>query len=118
MVTGAQLAQRRSRLRCGLALGELTPAYISRGFDPRVRPPPRLASPPLRPAEAARSRSLAKLRFSPGTLAPPLRAISRRRSGFIAAKPRRARGLPDSTLGMGLLLGGLLWGLLSANPRG
>ncbi len=58
-------------------------------------PPPREASPPLRPAEAARSRSLAKLRFSPGTLAPPLRAISRRRSGFMAAKPRRARGLPS-----------------------
>jgi hypothetical protein len=46
---------------------------------------------------------LAKLRFSPGTLAPPLRAISRRRSGFIAANPRRARGFPDSTVGINQL---------------
>src|SRR5690606_13162470 len=35
------------------------------------------ASPPLRPACAARLRSCEKLRFSLGTLAPPLRAISR-----------------------------------------
>jgi len=35
------------------------------------------ASPPLRPAWAARLRSWEKLRFSLGTLAPPLRAISR-----------------------------------------
>jgi dimethylhistidine N-methyltransferase len=59
---------------------------------PGRRPPPRDEEPPLRPALAARSRSLAKLRFSLGTLAPPLRAISRRRSGSMAAKPRRPRG--------------------------
>src|SRR6202007_783345 len=54
--------------------------------------------------EVAGWRSLGKLRFSPGTEAPPLRAISRRRSGFMAAKPLRARGLPDSTVALGFTL--------------
>src|SRR5580658_1623953 len=67
------------------------------GRDGRL-PPPREAAPPLRPALAARSRSCAKLRFSLGTLAPPRRAISRRRSGSIAAKPRRLGRRVSSSL--------------------
>jgi hypothetical protein len=68
------------------------------------RPPPLEAAPPLRPAFAARSRSWAKLRFSLGTLAPPRRAISRRRSGSIAAKPRRLGRRGDSSLLMSMTL--------------
>src|SRR5580765_2642353 len=56
------------------------------------RPPPRLARPPLLPALAARSRLIANERLAAGTLPPPFRAISVRRSGDIAAKPRRALG--------------------------
>jgi hypothetical protein len=48
------------------------------------------ARPPLRPASTASCRSLEKLRLSFGTLFPPLRASSRRRSGSREAKPRRA----------------------------
>jgi hypothetical protein len=51
-----------------------------------------VAEPPVRPALMARSRLLEKLRFSAGTLAPPRAAISRRRSGSMAAKPRLALG--------------------------
>src|SRR6185312_4995689 len=45
-----------------------------------------------------------KLRFSLGTLAPPLRAISRRRSGSIAAKPRRLGRRAPSSLFMSMTL--------------
>ena len=68
------------------------------------RPPPREAAPPLRPALAARSRSCAKLRCSLGTLAPPRRAISRRRSGSIAAKPRRLGRREPSSLFISMTL--------------
>lgn len=70
-------------------LGSAERAGQAIGVRDGRRPPPREAAPPLRPALAARSRSCAKLRFSLGTLAPPRRAISRRRSGSIAANPRR-----------------------------
>ena len=45
-------------------------------------------APPLRPAFAANSGSRAKLRESRGTDMPPRRAISRRRSTDMEAKPR------------------------------
>jgi DNA topoisomerase IB len=59
------------------------------------------------PASAARVRSWVKLRFSSGTLLPPLRAISRRRSASMAAKPRRAGRRGVSVLG---------WGMGGASP--
>jgi hypothetical protein len=46
------------------------------------------ASPPARPALAARSRDWEKLRLSLGTERPPLAAIKRCFAGSIAAKPR------------------------------
>lgn len=46
------------------------------------------AEPPFRPASLANSRFTANERFSFGTDRPPLRAISRRASGSIPAKPR------------------------------
>jgi hypothetical protein len=46
------------------------------------------ASPPLRPAAAASSRFCEKLRFSFGTLSPPLRAISRCLVLSMDANPR------------------------------
>src|SRR5208283_2814378 len=94
-----------------------------RPFDQTVRgegrrPPPREAAPPLRPALAARSRSCAKLRFSLGTLAPPRRAISRRRSGSIAAKPRRLGVRPASSFIVSMTLLRLLhWSFHEATPR-
>ncbi len=54
-----------------------------------LRPPPRLVVPPLLPATEARSRLVAKARFSAGTDAPPRRATSLRRSGSIPANPLR-----------------------------
>jgi hypothetical protein len=44
--------------------------------------------PPLRPASEARAEFREKARLSAGTLLPPLRAISRRFSALIDAKPR------------------------------
>ena len=79
---GEQLAVAPER---GVQLRAMTAASVV-----RRRPPPWEASPPLRPALAARSRSWLKLRLSSGTLAPPFRAISRWRSLSMAAKPRRA----------------------------
>jgi hypothetical protein len=45
-------------------------------------------SPPLRPASNAKSRSCEKPRLSSGALSPSLRAISRRSSSLMLAKPR------------------------------
>jgi hypothetical protein len=45
-------------------------------------------APPFVPAAEATSLRFENVRFSAGTAAPPSLAISRRRSGSIAAKPR------------------------------
>jgi hypothetical protein len=55
-------------------------------------------TPPLRPAVEARVRLCEKLRRPGATALPPLLAISRWRSGDMAAKPRRDFGLFDSVI--------------------
>ena len=90
-------------------------------LEARLRVPAWLACPPLRPASAASRRSREKLRFSFGTLRPPLLAIRRCFSSSMEAKPRfDVRLSEDTTTSSAHLMGPRLFprvgNVLSAKP--